>query len=69
MSFTWTQTQLERLKELDAGEKDLESRFETAEVRDRAFQELEKNLVASARKNLEASKFLRAEATRFFSSS
>ena len=53
MSFTWTQTQLERLKELDAGEKDLESRFETAEVRDRAFQELEKNLVASARKNLE----------------
>ncbi len=53
MSFTWTQTQLERLKELDAGEKDLESRFETAEVRDRAFQDLEKSLVRSAHHKLE----------------
>ena len=53
MNIAWTQTQLGRLNELEADEIDLCRKFETAEDRDKAFQELEKNLVASARQKLE----------------
>ena len=53
MNITWTETQHSRLMELDAGEKDLCRAFEAEKDRDRAFQELEKILVASARQKLE----------------
>ena len=53
MTISWTETQLSRLRELEAGEQDLGRGFETDKDRDRAFQILEKNLVQSARQRLD----------------
>ena len=53
MSIFWTETQLARLKELGAGEKDLNRGFESEADRDRAFQSLEHRLVQSGRQKLE----------------
>ena len=53
MNVSWTVTQHGRLKELDAGEENLNRGFETEKERDRAFQLMEKNLVRSARQSLE----------------
>jgi phenylalanyl-tRNA synthetase alpha chain len=53
LSISWTHTQLLRLKELEADEKDLSRGFEGDTIRDRAFQILEKDLVCSARQKLD----------------
>ena len=53
MRISWTETQLARLRELEAGEEDLGRGFETEKDRDRAFQILVKNLVQSARQKLD----------------
>ena len=53
MSNSWTQTQLNRLKELQADEEDLDRGFETEQEREKDFQKMEKNLVRSARQKLE----------------
>jgi phenylalanyl-tRNA synthetase alpha chain len=53
LSNSWTETQLARLKELGAGEEDLDREFETEKDRDKAFQVLQKKLVRSARQKLE----------------
>ena len=50
---TWTETQIARLKELGAEEKDQGRGFETEKDRDNAFQILEKNLVRSERQKLD----------------
>ena len=54
LNILWTDTQLGRLKELDAREEDLCRAFETETDRDRDFQVLEKDLVRSARLKLDA---------------
>jgi phenylalanyl-tRNA synthetase alpha chain len=51
--LTWTETQLGRLKELEAGDEDLERGFETEQERDKGFQKLEKKFVQAARDKLE----------------
>ena len=53
MSISWTETQFRRLKELDADEQDMGRGFATEKHRDRAFQLLEKSLVAAARQKLD----------------
>jgi len=53
LSNSWTQTQLNRLKELQADEEDLDRGFETEQEREKDFQKMEKNLVRSARQKLE----------------
>ena len=53
MSIPWTQTQLNRLKELQADEEDLDRGFKTEQERENDFQKLEKNLVRSAHHKLE----------------
>ena len=52
MKIIWTETQVRRLKELDASESDLNARFESASVREQAYQELEKKLTAGCRRRL-----------------
>ena len=42
MRIVWTDTQLARLKELEAGAEDLDRGFETDTDRDKTFQVLEK---------------------------
>ncbi len=53
MSIPWTQTQLSRLKELEADEKDLARGFEGDTDRDRAFQLLAQDLVRSAHRKMD----------------
>ena len=53
MNVVWTVTQLNRLKELEAEEKDLRHRFESDTDREREFQTLENKLVRSARQRLD----------------
>ena len=53
MNIVWTETQIARLKELGAEEKDQGRGFETEKDRDNAFQILEKNLVRSERQKLD----------------
>ncbi|MGB5749551.1 MAG: pyrrolysine--tRNA(Pyl) ligase large subunit [Desulfobacterales bacterium] len=53
MSNSWTQTQLNRLKELGADENDQSAVFETEQGRDNAFQILENKLARSARQKLD----------------
>ena len=53
MSNSWTQTQLNRLKELQADEEDLDRGFETEQGRDSAFQILENKRVRSERQKLD----------------
>jgi phenylalanyl-tRNA synthetase alpha chain len=54
LTISWTETQLVRLKELGAEEEDLGREFAAEKDRDRAFQELEKELVRSGREQLAA---------------
>ena len=54
MKISWTETQLMRLKELGAAEGDLGRRFDAEQERDRFFQLLEKELVRSRRRELDA---------------
>jgi phenylalanyl-tRNA synthetase alpha chain len=49
---TWTETQLRRLQELDASESDLNQRFENADARENAFQEIEKKQAQKLRQRL-----------------
>lgn len=49
---TWTQTQSDRLRELEAEVQDLEPSFPDAVQRNQAFQELENRLVEAARARL-----------------
>ena len=53
MNIVWTETQLNRLKELEAEEKDLRRGFERDTDREREFQTLENKLVRSARQKLD----------------
>jgi phenylalanyl-tRNA synthetase alpha chain len=53
LNIVWTNTQIARLKELGAEEKDQGRGFETEKDRDNAFQILEKNLVRSERQKLD----------------
>jgi phenylalanyl-tRNA synthetase alpha chain len=53
LKIVWTETQLSRLKELEADEEDLDRGFAAERERDRAFQVLEKKLVGSGRQRLD----------------
>ena len=53
MSIFWTETQIARLKELGADEKDQSRGFESETDRDKSFQRLERKLVQSGRDKLE----------------
>ncbi|MCG6908795.1 MAG: pyrrolysine--tRNA(Pyl) ligase large subunit [Deltaproteobacteria bacterium] len=50
---SWTAVQANRLKELGAGSRELDARFDQAGERDQAFQKLVKRLVKSHRARLE----------------
>ena len=52
MSFTWTETQSQRLNELDAAGSEFERRFNSIEDREQAYQKLEKQIVADHRLRL-----------------
>lgn len=52
MTISWTETQAQRLNELDAAELDLDRQFNSIEVREHAYQKLEQKLVAEHRKRL-----------------
>lgn len=52
--ITWSETQTNRLKALDADLEQLSEQFEDQERRDRAFQDLEGALVKQRRNDLEA---------------
>ena len=54
MALAWTQSQLRRLKELNAPEADLRQNFKNQSDRSFAFQNLEKSLVKSQRQQLAA---------------
>ncbi len=53
MNTVWTETQIVRLKELGADEKDQGRGFESEEDRDKSFQRQERKLVQSGRDKLE----------------
>lgn len=53
MSVTWTEIQKERLRELNAGELQQAETFANASDRDRAYQELEKELTRRDRQRLQ----------------
>jgi phenylalanyl-tRNA synthetase alpha chain len=53
LSISWTETQLARLKELGAGEDELDQGFGAEKERDKAFQILEKKHVRSGRQKLD----------------
>ena len=50
---TWTQTQTDRLKEVEADADDLERSFSDTIERNRQFQKLETQLVEKARRRLQ----------------
>jgi len=52
LSITWTQTQTQRLNELDAPQREMARLFEGAESRERAYKRLEKQLVREHRSAL-----------------
>ncbi len=52
MTITWTETQVRRLKELDASEPQLDERFESTANREDVYKKLEKRLVKKHRKRL-----------------
>ncbi len=52
MSITWSEIQFRRLKELSAGETHLKKSFADVTQRDRAFQELENELIKRERQSL-----------------
>ena len=53
MDIAWTETQIARLKELGAEEKDQGRGFESEEDRDKNFQSLERRLVQSGKDKLD----------------
>lgn len=53
MQITWTDTQQTRLIELAADEAKLATQFDSAEARDQAYQQLEKQLVKIQRRKLQ----------------
>jgi phenylalanyl-tRNA synthetase alpha chain len=53
LKTSWTEIQQTRLKELAADDADLQSQFDGAAVRDKAFQQLEKKLVKVERQKLQ----------------
>ena len=53
MQTTWTETQHTRLIELAAGEAELALQFENTQIRDKAYQQLEKQLVKVQRQKLQ----------------
>ena len=53
MSITWTEIQHARLIELAAAECELDRRFDAPAERDKAFQQLEKQLVKIQRRKLQ----------------
>jgi len=53
LRISWSETQLARLKELGAGEEELDRRFGAEKERDKAFQILERELVRSGRQKLD----------------
>jgi phenylalanyl-tRNA synthetase alpha chain len=53
LTTTWTDTQAQRLKELDADPSEWDSQFESATAREQAFQKLEKQLVSAHRQRLD----------------
>ncbi len=53
MSISWTDTQAQRLKELGAPQREIKRRFDRPEIRERAYQELEKRLVEDNRAALD----------------
>ena len=53
MSITWTEIQHARLIELAAAECELDRRFDAPAERDKAFQQLEKQLVKIQRQKLQ----------------
>jgi len=53
MNINWSEVQMRRLKELDAGTKDLSAEFTSSRERDRAFQVLERKLVKQSKQQLE----------------
>lgn len=52
MTITWTPIQLQRLKELNIAEEQLNNSFDSSAERDRAFQEQERILVAEGNRRL-----------------
>ena len=59
MTVTWTETQKNRLKELDAGESHQAATFSSTSVRDRAYQTLERELTERERESLREFRELR----------
>ena len=59
MAVTWTPVQSQRLKELNGGDTEQSMTFPDANLRDRAFQRLEKSLVILGKERLEELKTLR----------
>jgi phenylalanyl-tRNA synthetase alpha chain len=53
LTITWTDTQAQRLKELDVDTSELGGQFESTKVREQAFHKLEKQLVAVHRRRLD----------------
>jgi len=53
LTTTWTDTQAQRLKELDADPSEWDRQFESATTREQAFQKLEKQLVSAHRQRLD----------------
>ncbi len=57
--ITWSEVQVRRLKELDAGEKELSTGFDNLQERDRSFQQLERTLVKQNKQALEEFRSIR----------
>jgi phenylalanyl-tRNA synthetase alpha chain len=53
LTISWTQTQAQRLNELDADPSELDKQFESTNVREQVFQKLEKQLVTVHRRRLD----------------
>ena len=52
MTITWTETQAQRLNELDASEAELKKTFDTESLREQGYQQLEKKRVTRQRRRL-----------------
>jgi phenylalanyl-tRNA synthetase alpha chain len=52
LTIIWTETQIRRLKELDASESDLNKQFENISNRERGYQKMEKQLITRQRQLL-----------------
>jgi phenylalanyl-tRNA synthetase alpha chain len=52
VTITWTETQAQRLNELDASEAELKKTFDTESLREQGYQQLEKKRVTRQRRRL-----------------